>query len=70
MIPLKPDGTLDIEKFDNLSSEQYLRVLESMTQEQYEYYSDHGPVNEGHNKPTKAIKVKYFGRSMRKGSFS
>ena len=59
MIPLKEDGTVDVEKIDNLSSEEYLHVLENMTQEQYRYYSDHGPINKGGNAPTKAIKVNY-----------
>lgn len=50
---------MDVGKIDNLPSEEYLKVLENMTQEQYQYYSDHGPINEGQNAPSKAIKVNY-----------
>lgn len=58
-VPLKQDGTVDVEKIDNMPSDEYLHVLEAMTQEQYQYYSDNSPANKGNNGPSKAIPVNY-----------
>lgn len=68
MIPLKLDGTMDVEKIDNLPSEEYIQVLESMNQEQYLYYSDIAHINESQKGPTKAHKVNYtLEEALKKG---
>ena len=59
MIPLKEDGMIDVEKIESLPSSEYLLILEAMTQEQYQYYSDNSPENKGNNGPSKAIPVNY-----------
>ena len=59
MVPLKEDGSLNVELIDKLPIEEYRAILETMTQEQYQFYSDNSPANYGNNGPSKAIPVNY-----------
>ena len=58
MIYLKEDGSLDIDKINNLPIEEYIEVVENMTDEQYHYYVSTSPINDG-SQHTKAIPVDY-----------
>ena len=58
MVYLKEDGSLDIDKINNLPIEEYIEVVENMTDEQYHYYVSTSPINDG-NQHTKAIPVDY-----------
>ena len=56
MAPLKEDGSLDIERINNLPIEDYITVIENLTAEQHQYYNSKMPINEG-PQHTKAIFV-------------
>lgn len=58
MIPLKEDGSLDIERINNLPIDEYINVIENLTKTQREYYNSNLPINDG-TKHTKAIFVEY-----------
>lgn len=53
---LKEDGSLDIERINRLPLEEYIKELESLTQEQYKDYSSKLPLYES-NIPVRAIDV-------------
>lgn len=56
MIPLKEDGSLDIERINNLPIDEYINVIENLTDSQQEYYNSQLPINEG-KQNTKAVFV-------------
>ena len=58
MVYLKEDGTLDVERINNLPIEEYMEVIGNLTKEQYQYYLSKLPINEG-NEHTKAVVVDY-----------
>ena len=43
---LKEDGSLDVERIDNLPLEEYEKVIGALTQEQYRDYVSKQPINE------------------------
>ena len=54
MIPLKDDGTLDVERINELPIEEYMDVIRDLTEEQYEYYQSKTPLDE-ESGPVKAV---------------
>ena len=56
MALLKEDGSLDIERINNLQFEEYVREIASLTQEQYKEYLSKLPLNES-KETTKAVYV-------------
>lgn len=58
MVFLKEDGSLDIERINNLPIDEYINVIENLTDEQHQYYNSQLPINDG-TQHTKAILVDY-----------
>lgn len=58
MIPLKEDGSLDIDRINRLSINDYINVIENLTEQQLEYYNSTIPINES-RQHTKAVFVDY-----------
>lgn len=58
MVYLKADGSLDIERINNLPIDEYINVIEDLTESQRKYYNSQSPVNDG-NQHTKAVFVDY-----------
>lgn len=58
MIPLKEDGSLDIDMIEQLSVEEHMKIIGRLTDVQYDYYMSKLPLNENSG-PTKAITVDY-----------
>lgn len=56
IVPLKPDGTLDIERINALPLDEWMDVMADLTSDQTEYYISHTPTV---NEPIKAIAVDY-----------
>lgn len=56
MVPLKEDGSLDIERINRLPIDEYINVIENLTETQREYYNSNLPINEG-KQHTKAVFV-------------
>lgn len=56
MVYLKDDGSLDVERINNLPIDEYINVIEDLTESQREYYNSKLPVNDG-NQHTKAVFV-------------
>ena len=56
MVLLKEDGSLDIERINNLPLKEYMDAMGDLTQEQVEEYLSKLPINES-NEPMQAIKV-------------
>ena len=54
-IPIKSDGTLDIEAINNLPIIEYTKVVNKFTSKQREYYYSHLQTNDG-TQHTKGIK--------------
>ena len=54
MIYLKEDGNLDIDRINNLPIEEYMEVIEDLTEEQYNFYLSKTPINEEHQQ-TKVV---------------
>ncbi len=52
MITLKADGSLDVERINQLPIEEYIEVIENLTEEQKQYYNSHLPPNDGHQHTT------------------
>ena len=46
MALLKEDGTLDIERINQLPIEEYIQEIESLSKEQYKDYFSKLPINE------------------------
>ena len=55
MALLKEDGTLDIERINNLPREERMREIGSFTREQFQEYLSKTPINEGYTH-TRVIK--------------
>ena len=55
---LKEDGSLDIEAINNLPIEEYMKVVEGMTTEEYRKYSSIIPLDEC-KEPVRMIYVDY-----------
>ena len=47
MVFLKEDGSLDMDKINNLPIKEFIEVIEDMTMEQYKEYTSKLPINEG-----------------------
>ena len=58
MALLKEDGSLDIERINQLPIEEYIQEIESLSKEQYKDYFSKLPINES-KQCTKAIEVDY-----------
>lgn len=58
MVFLKEDGSLDIERINNLPIDEYIYIIENLTESQREYYHSHLPVNDG-TQNTDAVFVDY-----------
>ena len=58
MALLKEDGSLDIERINNLPLEEYMEEMGSLTQEQVKEYMSKFPINES-KEPVTAIEVDY-----------
>ena len=58
MALLKEDGSLDIERINQLPIEEYIQEIESLNEEQYKDYFSRLPINES-KQCTKAIEVDY-----------
>lgn len=58
MALLKEDGSLDIERINNLPHEKYIEELESMTESQFKEYRASIPVNES-KEPIQPVFVDY-----------
>ena len=58
MVFLKEDGSLDIERINQLPIEEYMKMIGELTDEQYHFYVSTLPINEDHQ-PAKAIVVDY-----------
>ena len=55
MALLKEDGSLDIERINNLPREERMREIGSFTREQFQKYLSKTPINEGYTH-TRVIK--------------
>ena len=55
MALLKEDGSLDIERINNLPREERMREIGSFTREQFQEYLSKTPINEGYTH-TRVIK--------------
>ena len=58
MALLKEDGSLDIERINNLPYEEYMEKMGTLTQEQVKEYISKLPINES-VEPVTAIEVDY-----------
>lgn len=58
MALLKEDGSLDVERINNLPLEEYEKEIAALTQEQYKEYVSKLPINES-NEPMRAVVVDY-----------
>lgn len=58
MALLKEDGSLDVERINNLPYEEYTRVISELTQKQLKEYSSKLPLIESYE-PMESIKVSY-----------
>ena len=58
MIFLKEDGSLDIDRINNLPLEEHMKEVGSFTQEQLKEYISTIPVNESRSCP-RSVKVNY-----------
>lgn len=58
MALLKEDGSLDVERINNLPREEKIREIGKFTREQMNEYMSKMPINESHE-PVKVIKVDY-----------
>ena len=58
MALLKEDGSLDIERINNLPLEEYMEEMGTLTQEQIKEYVSKLPINET-KEPVRALKVNY-----------
>ncbi len=56
MVFLKEDGSLDVKQINNLPIDEYIKVIESLTEAQRNEYNSHLPINEGKQR-TKAVFV-------------
>lgn len=66
MVPLKEDGTLDIERIDRLPIEEYTMEINSFTLKQRDYYFSHLPTNDNHQK-TVGVKFHPFDEVIEMG---
>lgn len=55
---LKEDGSLDIERINNLPFEEYMDAIGELTEEQFNEYRSKLPVNES-KEPMRAIRVNF-----------
>ena len=46
MVFLKEDGSLDIERINQLPLEDFIRVVESLTEKEYSYFASNQMINE------------------------
>ena len=58
MALLKEDGSLDVERINNLPLEEYEKEIAALTQEQYKEYISKQQINE-FNETIRAIEVDY-----------
>ena len=58
MALLKEDGSLDIERINNLPYEEYMDEIGRLTENQFAEYLSKLPINESHE-PMRAVKVDY-----------
>ena len=58
-IPLKEDGSLDVERIEKLPLEERLELVACLNDEQLSSYVGDIPINDGLQPPIKAIHVDY-----------
>ena len=66
MALLKEDGSLDIERINNLPLEEYMEEVGNLTQEQYREYVSKLPINES-KECTQAVEVNFGFDDKRSG---
>ncbi len=66
MIPLNDDGSLDIERINNLPFDEYMDVMGDLSQEQLHEYLSRLPKQDS-NEPMQAVKVNYGCEDVRSG---
>ena len=68
MAILKEDGSLDVERINNLPLEEYEEEIGTLTEEQYKEYVSKLPINES-NEPMRAVVVDYtLEEELKRGS--
>ena len=67
-IPLKEDGSLDIERINNLPQEEFINVIASFTKEQSEEYYSKLPDN-GADQPIEPLSVDSVEEFLKKGGW-
>ena len=68
MALLKEDGSLDVERINNLPLEEYEEEIGTLTEEQYKEYVSKLPINES-NEPMRAVVVDYtLEEELKRGS--
>ena len=68
MARLKEDGSLDVERINNLPLEEYEEEIGTLTEEQYKEYVSKLPINES-NEPMRAVVVDYtLEEELKRGS--
>lgn len=65
-IPIKADGSLDIEAIDNLPILEYTKVVNKFTSKQREYYFSHLKPNDG-TQHTKGVKFCPYDEVIKRG---
>lgn len=55
---IKEDGSLDVERINNLPIEEYMDVVGDLTEEQFEYFLQNQQLNES-KEPVEPIEVDY-----------
>ena len=58
MAYLKEDGSLDVERINKLPMQEYMKVMDDLSEERYNEYISHLPINES-KRCTKVLQVNY-----------
>lgn len=66
MVPLKKDGSLDVEQINKLPFEEYMDTMGDLTQKQVKEYISQLRINES-NDPMQVVKVNYGRDDKRSG---
>lgn len=66
MIPVREDGSLDVECINNLPIREYTSVINSLTSQELEYYDSLIPMNDG-KQHTKGVKFCPYDTVIAKG---
>ena len=66
MALLKEDGSLDVERINQLPLDEWMDEIAGLTREQYEEYDSKTPLNESEN-PVRSVMVDYPMEDKRNG---